>query len=154
MVIIGAINTIVNDHRLWLNTQFTKIALENREHIFTFIDLNQDAYLFNYFRLGEDLPRVVVYDFENRRYYTHSNNNVSEILVGLNNGSLVWTTGNWFEDILAKVGIQLNQKTIMFILIGAFILIIGFIIFIVFFTKEDEKINETEAKEIKDKKNN
>jgi hypothetical protein len=156
MVIIGAISTIINDHRLWLNTEFTRIALDNRQHIFTYIDSNQDAYLFNYFKLGNDLPRVVVYDFENKRHYTHSSNNVSEVLIGLYNNSLTWTTGNWFEDFLAKFGIQLNQKIIMYILVGAFILIIGFLVFVVFFTKESEevKVKQSEVKEMQEKKNN
>jgi hypothetical protein len=127
MAIIAAVDILKNDHRLWISTTFTTDALKNRDFVFTYIDKSQDAYMFNYFGVGESsLPQLIIYDFENRYHFKHDNNNVDSLisLVKHNGHNLVWSTGSWFDDFLMKFGIRLNSTTIAYILGGLFIVML------------------------------
>jgi hypothetical protein len=152
--ILAALDLLKNDHRLWLSTIFTTSALKNRKFVYAFIDRNEkrDANLFNYFKIADiSQPQLILFDFEQRYHHVHENNNIDELIQRYDNGILDWSTGNWFEDILLKFGIQLSHNFIIYFLIIAFVLLIGLLITLVFccgdsITDEEKESNEQDIK--------
>jgi hypothetical protein len=157
LAIIAALDLLKNDHRLWMSTIFTTTALKNRDYVFVYIDSNQDTNLFNYFKVGGELPQLIAFDFENRYHYIQHNNKVDELLTKLKTNNIQWSTGNWFEDILlTNFGFKLTQTFMMYFLGGSFVVLIVLLIGVIFCcgesNSEEDKANERELEETKKKK--
>jgi hypothetical protein len=140
-----------------MSTIFTTTALKNRDYVFVYIDSNQDTNLFNYFKVGGELPQLIAFDFENRYHYIQHNNKVDELLTKLKTNNIQWSTGNWFEDILlTNFGFKLTQTFMMYFLGGSFVVLIVLLIGVIFCcgesNSEEDKANERELEETKKKK--
>jgi hypothetical protein len=152
-------------HMYFLENVLAEISVQNRKkngnYVFAFIDIDLDSYLINYFKIDLDkLPKIIFYDFEDKRYFVddtqdattyESEESAMKHLNALiekaeNPGALAWTTGNFFEDLLAKLGIRLNQSGIIFLVGGLFaVLAISFLIMVFYCGDKNE---EEEARKL------
>jgi hypothetical protein len=153
MVAISDRNSI---HKSIIDSILPQISIKNREYVFTFIDVETDSHLVGYFKINiNDLPKIVVYDFNEKLFYVDNGPNDSiyseqqtiilnflKIINEIKNGNLNWSTGSFFEDLFLKIGIKFDQKTILYIFCGCFILLIILIIIIIFACSE--KSDETD----------
>jgi len=154
-------------HMYFLENVLAAISVQNRKkeakYVFAFIDVDLDSYLINYFKIDlNNLPKIIIYDFEDKRYYVDetqdkatyaseesSMKHLAELIEKAETpGALAWTTGNFFEDLLAKLGIRLNQSGIIYLVGGLFaILAISFLIMIFYCGDKNE---EEEAKKLEE----
>jgi hypothetical protein len=135
-----------------------RVSVNNRNFVFSYIDVELDSYLVNYFKINtSQLPKVIVYNFEERKYYVdefplygenHTEEtitaNINKILRNVKNDTVTWSTGNWMEDLLLKFGVKLNQHTIMYILAACFGMIVVIMIIIIFYCGEKNEHVEGE----------
>lgn len=123
-------------------SEVKEISKRNREYIFSYFDSDQDNYLTNFFKLNKsNLPCLILYDFSNRRYaidYSDFNSvknlreNFLKIKDKLEANKLQWAHGNWFQDLLAKIGINLTERGSLILLGCFFIFILLVLIFVLF----------------------
>lgn len=143
------------------------ISARNRQFVFTYIDIEQDNYLVNYFKINtSQLPNVIVYDFEDRKFYVDNSsiydeqnpseeviiNKVNRIIEDVKSEKVIWSTGNWFEDVLLRFGVKMNQHTMMYILAACFVMIVIIMVVIIFFCGEKGDTEQT-AQFIEEMKN-
>jgi hypothetical protein len=151
-------------HMYFIENILSEISVENRkkkgDYVFAYIDTDLDSYLINYFKIDlKKLPRVIIYDFEDKKYYVDLEDNATyeneqsalkylrELIEKANTpGVLTWTTGNFFEDLLAKFGIRLNQSGIIYIVGGLFAIFAVIFLIVVFYC--GDKNEEEEAKRL------
>jgi len=147
-------------HMYFVENILAKISVQSRKHrgnfVFAYIDVEVDSYLIKYFKIDtEKLPRIIIYDFEDKRYYvdnpldeTTAQN--EELMTNYLNDlvekcgqpdALHWTSGNFFEDMLAKFGIRLNQTGIIYIVGGLFVTLAVFFLIVLLWCgdKHDEE---------------
>jgi hypothetical protein len=133
-----------------MNTLFTTSALKNRRLVYTFIDKSEkrDANLFNYFKFGQNnLPQLVLFDFDNRYHHIQASDNIDELLNKYYTGKVEWSTGSYFEDILLKMGLKLDQTFIAYFLGIAFVVLLGIMITLVCFCGESSADDEEDRKQ-------
>lgn len=126
------------------------VALENREYVFAYLDLNEDKDLINNLNiLHSNFPKVLIYSSEYKRIYVdefvYNEEKVNmlhlKILVKkLKQGEIKFKSSFWLEDQLENLGIKINRKTLTILCVILFAIVI--LIFVVnnFFTyKKIEK---------------
>lgn len=151
-------------HMYFIENILAEVSVENRKnksnYVFAYVDSELDSYLINYFKIDSNkLPRIIIYNFEEKKYYvdveetsTYENEQTAlEYLRHLikkaeTHDALSWTTGNFFEDILAKFGIRLNQSSIMYFVGGLFAILALFFFIVMFYC--GDKNEEEEAKKL------
>ena len=147
-------------HMYFVESILANISVQNRKQkgnfVFAYIDIDLDSYLIKYFKIDTGkLPRIIIYDFEDKRYYVDNiidettaqneevmTNHLNDLVQKCEQpNALSWTTGNFFEDILAKLGIRLNQTGIIYIVGGLFLTFAIFFLIVVFYCgdKHDEE---------------
>jgi len=138
-VIIGAINSEDKMHLKFLNDVFLVNAKKWRMSgiIFVNLDFEEDKTLLNYFKISEKInPKIIAYNFMNKRFYVDQQDYITEnnqkenlnlLLDQISNRSLIWTSGNYFEDILIKLGFEINNTTLLI----AFCVIVGILMLVV-----------------------
>ncbi len=127
IVVIAAINKKNVEHVGFLENYFYDIAIKRRDYIFTYLDIVEDKYLLQFFRLGNiNGIRIILYNFGKGKYCIDLNDSPDlesmEYLIN-NIDQLKWTTGYFIEDMLNSFGIELNRN----ILLTAFFAVICFI---------------------------
>jgi hypothetical protein len=154
-MIMTAINEKNSIHMNLIESLIPRISALHRDLVFTYIDTEKDNHLVAYFGIDTDkLPQTVIYDFKEKLYYVDNSeqakseesykNQVETLISKMNKKILSWSTGNWFEDILLKFGIKLDNRAIMWIYGGCFALLLFFIVIVIFFCgdKPDEESQE------------
>jgi hypothetical protein len=156
-MILTAVSVKNTIHMNFIENTLPEISNKNRNFIFTYIDVEIDSYLTSYFKINtSQLPRIVVYDFKEKLFYVDNPINLEEInsseesfieniytiIKKVKNNNLIWSTGNWFEDILLKFGIKFTQTTIMYILGVLFALIVLIMIIVIFYCGEKNEVSE------------
>jgi hypothetical protein len=157
MVAISVKNSV---HVGFVENILSEVSIKNRKYVFAFIDIDQDSYLVNYFKINaNDLPKVIIYDFKEKVFYVDNESNshtvyeneessmrhLQNLINLLQNNKLKWSTGNMLEDILAKFGLRLNQATMTYILGGCFALIVVIMIIVIFYCGENNEEDERKA---------
>jgi len=160
-LVIAAIDSKSHSNLNFLNSTFKKIALGNRNYVFSNLSEN---------------PVVIIYNFSNRRFFVDSfvyasdeqenAHNLISIIEKLNKGELRLSAGNWIEDLLESLGIKLNHTTVIALVIGSFAICLIFFIIILFYcgdkteetdTQQNDKLenkeNDQTSKLSEDKKN-
>lgn len=134
------------------------ISKANRNFIFSYFDVDQDNYLSSFFKLNKsNLPCLILYDFSNRRYaidYSNYNSaeslkeNILKIKNDLEANRLQWAHGNWLQDFLAKLGLNLTERGSLILLGCLFVFILLVLIFVMFCfgDKNDEELEAVKKK--------
>lgn len=153
MVAISVENSV---HTGFVEGVFADLSVKNRIYAFSFIDVDQDAYLVSYFKINiQDLPKIIIYDFKDKKFFVDNaedknvystedaaEKHISNLIKEMENGKLRWSTGNFLEDILLKFGIKLDQTTTAYILGGCFVLIVLILVIVIFFCGEKNEEDE------------
>lgn len=135
--------------------EIKSFSKKNREYIFSYFDYEGDSYLTNFFKLNkEKLPCLILYDFLNRRYFIDysdfkSFDQLNESLMYIKNSLLEnkinWAHGNWIQEFLAKLGINVTERGSLIIL-GCLFIFILIILIVIIFCFGDNIDEEFEAK--------
>jgi len=152
MIAISVKNSL---HSGLIENVISEISIKNRKYIFAFIDIDEDAHLVSYFKLNlNDIPKLIIYNFKDSVYYIdegaqHSVYNTEEsafdhfskVIIQIEKDLIVFSTGNIFQDFLAKLGIKLNETIIVYILGGCIMLIIIILVIVIFYCgNENENV--------------
>ena len=133
-----------------LNSLYKKLAYENREYIFGYIDYVEDPDIFNNsFKIELQL---IINDFIDRSHYIHKpvfsleNQTDVEIIdeikkILLNITNLKFETGSKFQDFINRLGINKMNNTQQVILI---IVMIIFLVILVYFCGSPEDLEDDE----------
>jgi hypothetical protein len=176
-LVIAAIDSKSHSNLNFLNSTFKKIALGNRNYVFSNLDYDEDNDILSHLRVSKsENPVVIIYNFSNRRFFVDSfvyasdeqenAHNLISIIEKLNKGELRLSAGNWIEDLLESLGIKLNHTTVIALVIGSFAICLIFFIIILFYcgdkteetdTQQNDKLenkeNDQTSKLSEDKKN-
>ena len=135
---------------------YKKLAYENRQHIFGYVDYEEDPYVFNNsFKLelnNSNEIQLIINDFIDRSYYIHKtvfnieNQTEAEIIdemkkIILNITNLKFETGSKFQDFINRLGINKMNNTQQVILI---IVMIIFLVILVYFCGSPEDLDDDE----------
>ena len=139
-----------------LNSLYKKLAYENREYIFGYIDYVEDPDIFNNsFKIelnNTNEIQLIINDFIDRSHYIHKpvfsleNQTDVEIIdeikkILLNITNLKFETGSKFQDFINKLGINKMNNTQQVILI---IVMIIFLVILVYFCGSPEDLEDDE----------
>lgn len=144
-LILAAVSVSNQEHMHFIKNQLTDTALGSRKYVFSYIDNAEDSHLFNYFKItGQNLPKLVAYNFGTKKFlhYTGDVKAVTKFIEMIEDTQSIWISGNWFEDTLAKFGIQLSQTNIMYMLGGCFVGVLILLIIVMFYCGESNEKNE------------
>ena len=135
---------------------YKKLAFENREHIFGYVDYEEDPLVFNNsFQLelnNTNEIQLIINDFIDRSHYIHKpvfnieNQTEVEIIdemkkIILNITNLKFETGSKFQDFINRLGINKMNNTQQVILI---IVMIIFLVILVYFCGSPEDLDDDE----------
>jgi hypothetical protein len=121
-----------------VESYLTDVSVQNRKYVFSYIDVDSDSYLINYFKVDTSyLPQLIVYNFADRTYHIDiekayeteesTRHHLNELVRKLDENTINWTTGNILEDLFAKFGIRLNQSGVIYLIAVLFaVLVISF----------------------------
>ena len=139
-----------------LNSLYKKLAYENREYIFGYIDYVEDPDIFNNsFKIelnNTNEIQLIINDFIDRSHYIHKpvfsleNQTDVEIIdeikkILLNITNLKFETGSKFQDFINRLGINKMNNTQQVILI---IVMIIFLVILVYFCGRPEDLKDDE----------
>lgn len=145
ILIIAAIIKSDSNHINFLNNFFHNIALRNRHLVFTYLDVKEDSYFLEFFKIAkEELnnPKIILYDFYQGKHYidkfeiNEKGSNLyqdqdkliylNELIHKIETNEIPWTTGYIIEDIINKFGFKISRTGLMTLTIGVitFVLII------------------------------
>ena len=139
-----------------LNSLYKKLAYENREYIFGYIDYVEDPDIFNNsFKIelnNTNEIQLIINDFIDRSHYIHKpvfsleNQTDVEIIdeikkILLNITNLKFETGSKFQDFINRLGINKMNNTQQVILI---IVMIIFLLILVYFCGSPEDLEDDE----------
>ncbi len=139
-----------------LNSLYKKLAYENREYIFGYIDYVEDPDIFNNsFKIelnNTNEIQLIINDFIDRSHYIHKpvfsleNQTDVEIIdeikkILLNITNLKFETGSKFQDFINRLGINKMNNTQQVILI---IVMIIFLVILVYFCGSPEDLEDDE----------
>ena len=139
-----------------INSLYKKLAFENRQHIFGYVDYEEDPDVFNNsFKIqlnSTNEIQFIINDFIDRSYYIHKpvfnleNQTEVEIIDGmkkiiLNITNLKFETGSKFQDFINRLGINKMNNTQQVILI---IVMIIFLVILVYFCGSPEDLDDDE----------
>ena len=139
-----------------LNSLYKKLAYENREYIFGYIDYVEEPDIFNNsFKIelnNTNEIQLIINDFIDRSHYIHKpvfsleNQTDVEIIdeikkILLNITNLKFETGSKFQDFINKLGINKMNNTQQVILI---IVMIIFLVILVYFCGSPEDLEDDE----------
>ena len=142
-----------------LNSLYKKLAYENREYIFGYIDYVEDPDIFNNsFKIelnNTNEIQLIINDFIDRSHYIHKpvfsleNQTDVEIIdeikkILLNITNLKFETGSKFQDFINRLGINKMNNTQQVILI---IVMIIFLVILVYFCGSPEDLEDDESYE-------
>ena len=131
---------------------FKKISFDNRKFVFGYADIDEEIEIANFFKIKKlnRKMKIVIYDYINLKYYIHNKDfdlnlidfeqtekEIRELINNINN--LIYITGNFFNDIFLRFGINLPIWIIKFILIIFIIMIILIFIIIILLCDIDNK---------------
>ena len=131
---------------------FKKISFDNRKFVFGYADIDEEIEIANFFKIKKlnRKMKIVIYDYINLKYYIHNKDfdlnlidfeqtekEIRELINNINN--LIYITGNFFNDIFLRFGINLPIWIIKFILIIFIIIIIFIFIIIILLCDIDNK---------------
>ena len=139
-----------------LNSLYKKLAYENREYIFGYIDYVEDPDIFNNsFKIelnNTNEIQLIINDFIDRSHYIHKPvfslenqtdveiiDEIKKILLNLTN--LKFETGSKFQDFINRLGINKMNNTQQVILI---IVMIIFLVILVYFCGSPEDLEDDE----------
>jgi hypothetical protein len=122
IVAIAAINKKNVEHVAFLENFYYDIAIKRRDYIFTYLDIVEDKYMLQFFRLGNiDGIHIILYDFGNGKYYIDDNEipDLESMESLINNiEQLKWTTGYFIEDLMNYFGIESSQNVLLTLFFG------------------------------------
>ena len=139
-----------------INSLYKKLAYENKQHIFGYIDYVEDPDIFNNsFKIelnNSNEIQLIINDFIDRSYYIHrpvfslENQTDVEIIdeikkILLNVTNLKFETGSKFQDFINRLGINKMNNTQQVILI---IVMIIFLVILVYFCGSPEDLEDDE----------
>ena len=139
-----------------INSLYKKLAYENREYIFGYIDYVEDPDIFNNsFKIelnNTNEIQLIINDFIDRSHYIHKpvfsleNQTDVEIIdeikkILLNITNLKFETGSKFQDFINRLGINKMNNTQQVILI---IVMIIFLVILVYFCGSPEDLEDDE----------
>lgn len=131
-IIIVTINKESISQVQHIMTLVQNIAVNRRDLIFGYLDVNKDKDVLLFFNQVEE-ESVIVYDFGIGKYYidTYKDNTlkIKDIVNMLDEGRLRWKSGYFIEDFISGLGIQWSRTTVIFIVFC----MISIIVLIVFF---------------------
>lgn len=138
------------------------ISKKNRDIIFSFFDIDQDSYLSNFFKLNKSkVPCLIIYDFSNRKYIIDYSDyksidsfkeNVLNMKLKLETNNIQWIHGNWIQDFLSRIGINLSERGSLIFLGCIFIAILIILIIVLFcFGDGNDEEFELQKKEFMEK---
>ncbi len=131
---------------------FKKISFDNRKFVFGYADIDEEIEIANFFKIKKlnRKMKIVIYNYINLKYYIHNKDfdlnlidfeqtekEIRELINNINN--LIYITGNFFNDIFLRFGINLPIWIIKFILIIFIIMIILIFIIIILLCDIDNK---------------
>ena len=136
----------------FIKNQFKNISFDNRKFVFGYADIDEEIEIANFFKIKKlnGKMKIVIYDYINSKYYIHNKDfdlnlidfeqtekEIRELINNINN--LIYITGNFFNDIFLRFGINLPIWIIKFILIIFIIMIILIFIIIILLCDIDNK---------------
>jgi len=139
-----------------INSLYKKLAYENKQHIFGYIDYVEDPDIFNNsFKIelnNTNEIQLIINDFIDRSHYIHrpvfslENQTDVEIIdeikkILLNITNLKFETGSKFQDFINRLGINKMNNTQQVILI---IVMIIFLVILVYFCGSPEDLEDDE----------
>ena len=137
-------------------SMYKKLAFDNKEHIFGYVDYEEDPDVFNNsFKLqlnSTNEIQFIINDFIDRSYYIHKpvfniENQTEVEIIGemkkiiLNITNLKFETGSKFQDFINRLGINKMNNTQQVILI---IVMIIFLVILVYFCGSPEDLDDDE----------
>lgn len=140
--------------------QIINFSRKNRQFIFTYFDAEQDSYLTNHFKIDlENLPNLIVYDFNNRGYFIDNSrisnenllDNLKNLIKKIEENSLTWSYGNFMQNFFSKFGLNFSEKTLILMLMCFFAFVLFFLIFSLFCCSDSEEITEELKREFMEK---
>ena len=136
----------------FIQNQFKKISFDNRKFVFGYAEINEEIEIANFFKIKQlnGKIKIVIYDYVNSKYYIHNKDfdlnlidfektekEIRELINNIDN--LIYITGNFFNDIFLRFGINHPIWLIKFILIICIIIIILIFIFFILLCDIDNK---------------
>ena len=136
----------------FIQNQFKKISFDNRKFVFGYAEINEEIEIANFFKIKKlnGKIKIVIYDYVNSKYYIHNKDfdlnlidfektekEIRELINNIDN--LIYITGNFFNDIFLRFGINHPIWLIKFILIICIIIIILIFIFFILLCDIDNK---------------
>jgi hypothetical protein len=166
-LIIVALNTNDRAHN-FVHDLLLRLAMSNTKYLFSYLDLNEDQHFSNYFGLKfQDSPKVVIYNFAKNKYFVDNKNiqemktadnkvsekafekNLYDLIDRIEKNSIIMFTGSFFDDLFAKMGFEITEGQVQYIVIGFFVFVVLFLLIAICFFNdknfEEERI-EAETK--------
>lgn len=157
-LVIAAIDNKSIYNRNFLNSSFKKVALENRNYVFSNLDYDEDTDILSHLRVSKsENPVIIIYNFSNRRFFVdnfvysfnedENTNHLNSILFKLNNNELYFSSGNWIEDFLESIGIKLNHTTVIALVIGSFAVCLIIFMILLFYCSDTNEETQSLQKD-------
>ena len=127
-------------------TFILNIALNRRDIVFGYINIDTDYHLIEYFHIKKNLDEsIIFYDFKKGKYYidNYKDSTRVEYLIDLiDKNKINWKSGYFIEDFLYKFGINIDRSILLlgFIIILSIIIIFIFLFICLFIEKIDKKL--------------
>ena len=136
----------------FIKNQFKNISFDNRKFVFGYADIDEEIEIANFFKIKKlnGKMKIVIYDYINSKYYIHNKDfdlnlidfqqtekEIRELINNIDN--LIYITGNFFNDIFLRFGINHPIWIIKFFLIICIIIIILIFIIIILLCDIDNK---------------
>ena len=166
-LLVAAVNSKNQTHLKFLKEVFLESVKKTKSGVVNvFIDFDEDKGLFEYFKITDiTVPKIVIFDFATSRYHvdkqlfdtiTQQKKALQILITKIKNGSVEMISGNFFEDLLMRLGIEVNPTTISVLFIGVVVVLVLLVIGFVYFCDgsyadvEDEKKEEILAGKLKE----
>ena len=143
----------------FIKNSLKKISYRHRNIVFGYLDPAKDQYLASHFKIKtKPGMQIVIYNFAEEMYYIHPNelditnhkdNEIEKEIEGLftNMPVLPFSTGNFFNDFLVKIGLKKIIPYLKYIfLLGVIAFVLILIIVIILCDKEEEVKEEKKEK--------
>ena len=127
-------------------TFILNIALNRRDIVFGYINIDTDYHLIEYFHIKKNIDEsIIFYDFKKGKYYidNYKDSTRVEYLIDLmDKNKINWKSGYFIEDFLYKFGINIDRSILLlgFIIILSIIIIFIFLFICLFIEKIDKKL--------------
>ena len=128
-----------------------------------FIDYEDDKQLFEYFKIYDvSSPKIIIFNFNLSRYFVddqvydteeNQRKHIEALLIKIKNDEIHMVSGNFFEDFLIRLGVEINPTNMSIFFFGVVVILVLLVVSLIYCcdTGEVPEAPEVTEKEIEDK---